>query len=130
MSLSPSFLSAAANFLKQASLIKTQCGNSRTSDSLTVAMLGLTMIGVFWQVHEMIEAYGPIRDQAIATGESAEATGRAADAATKSAEGGEKSLVLSQRAWVGPSNASRLLKNQVLRVIFLDICGANNRRDG
>jgi hypothetical protein len=26
--------------------------------------------------------------------------------------------------------ASRLLKNQVLRVIFLDICGANNRRDG
>jgi hypothetical protein len=56
------------------------------------------MIAIFWQVHEMINVYGPIHDQAIASKV-------AADAATKQSENSNKALVVSSRAWIGPSSA-------------------------
>jgi hypothetical protein len=48
---------------------------------VTVALLVATTTGVFWQVHEMIKVYGPIRDQAQANQQSAAAAKAAADAA-------------------------------------------------
>jgi hypothetical protein len=47
----------------------------------TVALLVCTTVGVFWQVHEMIKVYGPIRDQAEANQQSAAAAKASADAA-------------------------------------------------
>ena len=46
----------------------------------TVALLVCTTVGVFWQVHEMMKVYGPIRDQAIANQQSAAAAKLAAEA--------------------------------------------------
>jgi hypothetical protein len=48
---------------------------------VTVALLICTTTGVFWQVHEMVKVYGPIRDQAVANQESAAAAKMAAEAA-------------------------------------------------
>ena len=48
---------------------------------VTVALLVATTTGVFWQVHEMIKVYGPIKDQAIANQQSAAAAQAAAEAA-------------------------------------------------
>jgi hypothetical protein len=78
----------------------------RLREWLTVIMLGATMVGVFWQVREMIHVYGPVRDQAIASQKAAEAATVAAAAATKQSENSDKALVQAQRAWVGPRNAS------------------------
>ncbi|MGB7698488.1 MAG: hypothetical protein WBL57_04140 [Methylovirgula sp.] len=71
----------------------------RFREWITIVLLACTLTAVGWQVHEMIKVYGPIRDQA-----NAEKT--AADAATKQSANSEKTLVESQRAWVGPINAS------------------------
>jgi hypothetical protein len=48
---------------------------------VTVALLVATTTGVFWQVHEMIKVYGPIKDQALANQQSAAAAQAAAEAA-------------------------------------------------
>jgi hypothetical protein len=48
---------------------------------VTVALLICTTTGVFWQVHEMVKVYGPIKDQAVANQESAAAAKMAAEAA-------------------------------------------------
>lgn len=66
---------------------------------VTVILLGVTMVAIFWQVYEMVHVYGPIHDQAIASK-------IAADAATKQSENSDKALVQAQRAWVGPQNAT------------------------
>lgn len=39
-------------------------------DWATLLLVVCTTVGVFWQVHEMIKVYGPIKDQAEATRES------------------------------------------------------------
>jgi hypothetical protein len=65
---------------------------------ITVVLLGATMVAIFWQVYEMVHVYGPIRDQA-------EASKIAADAATKQSENSDKTLIQTQRAWVGPTDA-------------------------
>jgi hypothetical protein len=76
---------------------------------VTIGFIGLTFLAICYQVHEMIKVYEPIRDQAIATDESAKATTRAANAATEQSkiasrqvENSEKAVVQAQRAWVGP----------------------------
>jgi hypothetical protein len=66
---------------------------------ITIGLIIFTVIGVYWQIYEMIHVYGPIRDQAIASG-------KAADAATKQSENSDKALIQAQRAWVGPRNAA------------------------
>lgn len=48
---------------------------------VTVALLVCTTVGVFWQVHEMMKVYGPIKDQAVANQQSAAASKMAAEAA-------------------------------------------------
>jgi hypothetical protein len=72
----------------------------------------LTFVAICYQVHEMIKVYEPIRDQAIATDESAKATARAANAATRQSEiatrqveSSERAMIQAQRAWVGPTLA-------------------------
>lgn len=77
---------------------------------ITIGFIGLTFIAICYQVHEMIKVYEPIRDQAIATDESAKATTRAANAATKQSEiatrqadSSDRAAIQAQRAWVGPS---------------------------
>jgi hypothetical protein len=59
---------------------------------ITIGLLICTFIAVSWQVYEMIKVYGPIAEQARA--------------ATRQAENSEKALIASQRAWVGPQNAT------------------------
>jgi hypothetical protein len=59
---------------------------------ITIGLLVCTVIAVAWQVLEMVKVYGPIRDQA--------------QAAIRQAENSERALIASQRAWVGPLNAS------------------------
>jgi hypothetical protein len=73
---------------------------------LTIGLLFLTMIAIFWQVQEMIKVYGPVKEQAEATKRAAEAATRQSEIATKQAEASERAAVQAQRAWVGPQNAS------------------------
>jgi hypothetical protein len=89
-------------------------------ERITIFLLFATVIAIGWQVYEMIHVYGPIHDQAVASGKQADAsdkaaaaTARAADAAirqseiaAKQAEISEKALTQAQRAWIGPTNAS------------------------
>jgi uncharacterized protein YecT (DUF1311 family) len=100
---------------------------------ITIGLIACTFVAVCWQVYEMILVYGPIRDQAVASGKqavasekaadattraadattkAAEATVKAADAATKQseiaskqAESSDKAALQAQRAWVGPRDA-------------------------
>jgi hypothetical protein len=60
----------------------------RVREWITIALVGSTLAAVCWQVFEMIKVYGPIRDQAIASQDSATA------------------LILSQRAWLGAKRVS------------------------
>src|SRR5882672_5599339 len=48
---------------------------------LAIVLLALLMVGLYWQVREMIAVYGPIRDQAEAAKKSAEAATRLSEAA-------------------------------------------------
>lgn len=93
---------------------------------VTIVLIGCTLVAVSWQVYEMIQVYGPIKDQAdaaakqavasdkaaTATLRAAEATTKAADAAVKQseiaakqAETSERAAIQAQRAWVGPRDA-------------------------
>jgi Na+-transporting methylmalonyl-CoA/oxaloacetate decarboxylase gamma subunit len=51
---------------------------------LAIILLGLAMVGLYWQVREMIAVYGPIRDQAEAAKKTAEAATRLSEAADQS----------------------------------------------
>lgn len=82
---------------------------------VTIALLAATLIAVFWQVHEMIRVYGPVRDQA-------EASKKSADAATRS-------LVQAQRAWVGPLNAALTAEPTVGKPIEATIQYQNTGRE-
>ena len=78
----------------------------QTREWLTIALLVSTVVLLGWQLSEMVKVYGPIRDQAVAAKVSA-------DAALKQAASSELSLVQSQRAWVGPRNASLKAQPQI-----------------
>jgi Na+-transporting methylmalonyl-CoA/oxaloacetate decarboxylase gamma subunit len=62
---------------------------------LAIVLLALLMVGLYWQVREMIAVYGPIRDQA-------EAAKKSAEAATRLSEAADQSLLAVQRAWIAP----------------------------
>ena len=66
---------------------------------VTILVVAFTFVAVCWQVYEMVQVYEPIRQQA-------EAAAVAADAAIKQSASSEAALIQSQRAWVGPQNAS------------------------
>jgi hypothetical protein len=89
---------------------------------ITVFLLGLTMCAIFWQVYEMINVYGPIRDQAIASKV-------AADAATKQSENSDKSLIEAQRAWVGPYNANIMAEPAIGKPVEITIEYQNTGRE-
>ena len=67
---------------------------------LTVALLICTTTGVFWQVHEMVRVYGPIRDQAAAGQQSAAAAKEAADAARDSVDLARNTAEVQLRPYV------------------------------
>src|SRR5260370_27219245 len=62
---------------------------------LAIVLLGATMVGVYWQVREVIALSGPIRDQA-------EAAKKTAEAAVRQSEATEQSLLAVHRAWIAP----------------------------
>jgi phage pi2 protein 07 len=94
---------------------------------VTIGVISVTFVAICWQVHEMIKVYEPIRLQAEAARLQAEAAQKSADAAARSAEAAKsqsetmtrqaetaakqadtaaQAIIGSQRAWVGPTNAS------------------------
>jgi hypothetical protein len=89
---------------------------------ITVFLLGLTMIAIFWQVHEMINVYGPIHSQAIASK-------IAADAATTQSRISDKTLIQAQRAWVGPRNASVAAEPAIGKPIEITVEYQNSGRE-
>jgi hypothetical protein len=89
---------------------------------ITVILLLLTMCAIFWQVYEMVHVYGPIRDQA-------EASKTAAYAATKQSENSDKTLVQTQRAWVGPINASIASEPAIGKPVEITIQYQNSGRE-
>ena len=62
---------------------------------LPIVLLGITMVGVYWQVREVIALSGLIRDQA-------EAAKKTAEAAVRLSEATEQSLLAVHRAWIAP----------------------------
>jgi hypothetical protein len=61
-------------------------GAKRFREWITIVLLGITATAVFWQVHEMIKVYGPVKDQA--------------DAAIRQSENAERALIAANRPWV------------------------------
>jgi hypothetical protein len=86
---------------------------------LAIIPLGLTMVGLYWQVHEMIAVYGPIRDQA-------EAAKKTAEAATRLSEAADQSLLAVQRAWIAPRLAYFLAEPVVGKPVEMWIEYRNN----
>jgi hypothetical protein len=72
----------------------------------TVVAAGIGDVFFYGQMSEMQKAYGPIADQANAAKRAADAATKQSEIATRQAENSDKALFQSQRAWVGPSNAS------------------------
>src|ERR1700733_3664805 len=70
----------------------------RLREWITIGVIGLTFIAICYQVREMIKVYEPIRDQAIATDESAKATTVAAEAATEQSKIATRQVENSEKA--------------------------------
>jgi hypothetical protein len=103
---------------------------------VTIVLIGLTFSAVCYQVYEMIKVYEPIKEQADAAKKAADATTRAADAATKQseiatrqAENADKAIFQSQRAWIGPSNASFTSEPKTEEPIEISILYQNTGRE-
>ena len=81
---------------------------------LAIVLLGATVVGVYWQVREMIALSGPIRDQA-------EAAKKTAEAAVRLSEAAEQSLLAVHRAWVAPRLAYFLAEPVVGKPVEMSI---------
>jgi hypothetical protein len=96
---------------------------------LAIILLGLAMVGLYWQVHEMIAVYGPIRDQAKAANKTAEAANKTAEAATRLSEAADQSLLAVQRAWIAPRLAYFLAEPVVGKQVEMWIEYRNTGRE-
>jgi hypothetical protein len=82
---------------------REDCGSS-VREWITIGVITSSLIAVWWQVHEMIKVYEPIKD-------SADAAKTSADAARRSVDVAEDGV----RAWIAPTNFS-----------FVDLNNAND----
>ena len=105
-------------------------------ERITIGLLFLTVIGIFWQIYEMIHVYGPIHEQAVASGKqatasekAAEATTRAAAAATRQSENSDRAMIQAQRAWLGPRNATFSAEPKIGEFIDVTIEYQNTGRE-
>ena len=104
-------------------------------DWLTIVVLVITAIAIWWQVREMVRTYKPIEDQAAASQKAAEASAKAAEAAREAADAAvaqsktsETTLLMSQRAWLGPTHASIAAMPEVGKSVEISIQYQNTGR--
>ena len=88
---------------------------------LTIVLIAATFAAIVKQVSEMIRVYEPIAAQADAAKESA-------DAVIKQAEDSERSLILAERAWVGPLDVNSSTVPEVSKPLKVVVTYANTGR--
>jgi hypothetical protein len=102
---------------------------------VTIVLIACTFGAVCWQVREMVKVYDPIQRQAEAAQKSAEAAVIAAEAAktqtdaiSRQAQTTAEANIESQRAWVGPENASFSIEPTIGKPIDIVIQYQNTGR--
>jgi hypothetical protein len=91
----------------------------QTREWLTIALLIATVVLLGWQIDEMRAVYGPIKDQA-------EAAKASATAALAQSRNSEKALIQTQRAWVGPRNATLTTEIAIGKLVEANILFENS----